>query len=157
MKHLFYSLLCSLLLFSCKKDACETVVCYNNATCQDGSCICSPGYEGSDCSTEIRTKFFGTYVGVTTNMDNGVTQNEQVVLKTYSGKASRLTWENKDLYLEVSKNNELTMPIQYVSQGSGFSFQSTEPGTLNGEVITLHWKYTSPGGTYLFSFSGTRQ
>ena len=42
---------------SCKKDPCKDVVCNNGGTCTDGTCACTSGYEGTDCSTEMRTKF----------------------------------------------------------------------------------------------------
>ena len=42
---------------SCKKDPCKDVVCNNGGTCVDGNCSCTTGYEGADCSTEMRTKF----------------------------------------------------------------------------------------------------
>ena len=39
-------------------DECEILPCQNNATCQnlinDYSCICWPGYEGKNCSTDIQ-------------------------------------------------------------------------------------------------------
>lgn len=33
----------------CNSDPCETVVCQNGGTCDDGSCVCPQGFSGSSC------------------------------------------------------------------------------------------------------------
>jgi len=47
------------------QDLCYNVQCPTNAECdpEDGECYCNPGYEGSDCSEEIRSKYFASYSG----------------------------------------------------------------------------------------------
>ena len=70
MKH--YTLICTLctMLFfvGCKKndttsDKCKGTTCLNGGTCTDGSCVCSAGFEGTDCGILSRTKFIGSYSG----------------------------------------------------------------------------------------------
>jgi hypothetical protein len=54
--------LSTMLFFSaCTTDPCKDVVCENDGTCNDGTCDCTAGYEGDDCSTEMRAKFVGTF------------------------------------------------------------------------------------------------
>ncbi len=54
--------LSTMLFFSsCTPDPCKDVTCLNNGTCNDGNCACVTGYEGTDCGTEMRAKFTGTY------------------------------------------------------------------------------------------------
>jgi hypothetical protein len=48
---------------SCKKDACNNVVCLNQGTCDGGNCTCPVGYEGLRCDTLSRNKFVFTYNG----------------------------------------------------------------------------------------------
>ncbi|HRI28394.1 MAG TPA: hypothetical protein PK715_10100 [Chitinophagales bacterium] len=51
---------------SCEvQDLCYNVQCPTNAECDptDGECYCNPGYEGSDCNTQIRSKYFASYNG----------------------------------------------------------------------------------------------
>ena len=49
------------LFFSSCKDECKDVTCNNGGVCVEGACDCASGYEGTDCSTEIRAKFKGTW------------------------------------------------------------------------------------------------
>ncbi|MBK7855786.1 MAG: calcium-binding EGF-like domain-containing protein [Bacteroidetes bacterium] len=48
---------------ACKKDddPCEDVTCQNGGTCDEGTCICAAGYEGTNCETAMRTKFIASY------------------------------------------------------------------------------------------------
>jgi hypothetical protein len=48
----------SVLLNSCKKDPvvqdpCINITCRNGGTCANGSCNCTTGYSGSDCSKQV--------------------------------------------------------------------------------------------------------
>jgi hypothetical protein len=51
------------LLNSCKQDLCKDVVCLHGGVCDPltGGCDCVAGYEGTDCGTEMREKFVGSY------------------------------------------------------------------------------------------------
>lgn len=42
---------------SCTQDKCKAVTCAYGGVCNDGNCICMPGYEGSTCETISRKKF----------------------------------------------------------------------------------------------------
>ena len=50
-----------LLLFNSCSDKCKEIICYNGGFCLDGTCGCTTGFEGNDCSLEVREKFLGTY------------------------------------------------------------------------------------------------
>ena len=49
------------LFTSCEDDPCSDVICENGGTCVEGTCNCTDGYEGADCSTLSADKFVGTY------------------------------------------------------------------------------------------------
>lgn len=56
------------LISGCKKNednSCNGVVCQNGAECVNNACQCPEGYEDTDCGTESRTKFFGSFNTVT--------------------------------------------------------------------------------------------
>ena len=55
-----------LALASCTTDPCADITCYNDGVCDDGTCICTDWYDGTDCSTEERAKYYGDYIGTAT-------------------------------------------------------------------------------------------
>jgi hypothetical protein len=66
MKTKFFQILgvvaVSVLSFnSCTTDACKDVVCQNAGVCEDGTCVCAVGYEGTNCQTLVRAKYLGSY------------------------------------------------------------------------------------------------
>lgn len=44
-----------------KEDPCLAIECLNGGVCEDGSCNCEAGYEGTLCTTLSRDKLLGTY------------------------------------------------------------------------------------------------
>lgn len=52
-------------IFSCTKPSCPGTICYNGGVKEGGgtkcNCICPYGYAGSNCDTEARQAFIGTY------------------------------------------------------------------------------------------------
>jgi hypothetical protein len=50
-----------LLLTACSSDKCKDVNCQNGGTCDNGTCNCSNGYEGTDCSVRTIQKFIGSW------------------------------------------------------------------------------------------------
>jgi len=78
----FLLTLTSLLLIvnSCK-NSCEDVECKNGGTCFDGTCNCPTGYSGSDCGTETRANFIGTY-NVSESCPNLTTYTVNIAIDT---------------------------------------------------------------------------
>lgn len=58
----FVILCCCVVLTasSCKRDKCKKVTC-DNGQCVEGVCVCPSGYEGSNCSDPVNTKFAGSF------------------------------------------------------------------------------------------------
>lgn len=51
----------SVLYTSCQPDKCKAIACAYGGVCNEGSCKCLPGYEGSNCETITRKKFIGLW------------------------------------------------------------------------------------------------
>lgn len=52
----------SVALFqSCELDPCKDVTCLNDGVCLDGTCDCTTGYSGTDCSTHCSDNIIGTW------------------------------------------------------------------------------------------------
>lgn len=64
----------AVMLFAGCEDACKDVSCLNGATCLEGICQCTTGYEGTDCGEAYNSKFVGTY-NLSTNVCDTVTLN----------------------------------------------------------------------------------
>jgi len=79
-KLLLFSLL--LFLISACSDPCDDVICQNGAVCDEGTCLCEEGYEGTLCESELRTKYLGTYSGFTTCVDPTGEEEPQVIPTT---------------------------------------------------------------------------
>lgn len=76
---LFY-IVCSLVIFgfwSCGTDACESIDCGPNGSCDDGICICVDGYTGPNCSINVRIREDSLALVALYNSTNGSAWTEQ--------------------------------------------------------------------------------
>lgn len=113
---------------------------------------CEAGYEGKDCKTEIRSKFYGDYKGLL-NKDN---QNTQVVFDV-SAKSDNvekiqvgifeatLQGKNGDFYLE-------TQSYFY----NGLDYTAYGNGAFDGKTLTLLYYIERNGTTSVGYFTGIR-
>jgi hypothetical protein len=76
-----------IVVSSCKKDPCDDISCLNGGTCNDGTCACAEGYEGTTCGTEERAKFLSTY-SVTETCPSGNLSYSSVVSTSSVGVSS---------------------------------------------------------------------
>jgi len=58
---LILSAFISIVYMSCNSDKCKTIVCAYGGVCNQGSCICPLGYEGTNCETISNYKFLGNW------------------------------------------------------------------------------------------------
>jgi hypothetical protein len=128
---------------SCKKeeDPCDNVTCLNGGTCNDGTCACAAGYEGSTCGTEQRSKFLASYnVSESCNVSGNfnyimtistsATGVSSVVLNNFFGVGASVTGN-------VS-GTSITIPSQIVNVNSiGTTFSGS--GQVNGNILTLSY------------------
>jgi len=90
-----------LLVTSCNRDQCKTVVCAYNGVCNGGACICQSGYEGSNCETITRNKYLGDW----SVFEKGSTSNAAQYF------VSIVATDNVSQVAIVNFNNYFTVPI----------------------------------------------
>lgn len=144
---------------SCEQDPCKDVICVNG-TCVSGICDCDAGYEGSDCGTESRAQFIGTYSvsgtvacevtpdGTITNAVLSITNSASDVTKIVINFAGQLT------IIGTVTGSSVTIESQTVG-----SFTYTGNGTVSGNNITMTLNEFDPSipETCIYNFSGPKQ
>ena len=147
MKKLFYLAMSILLcLTMCKKD--------DENPSSSGGNECPSGYEGNNCDIEIRTKFFGTYVGVLTY--EGTTSDDvSLELSKFVGDVEKIYWD-QTFYLVVSGSTTFNIPEQEEDIG-GDLVKISGNGSLNGNILTILFTFSMSGTSVDFEFKGTKQ
>lgn len=124
---------------ACNKDECKDVVCQNGGTCVSGNCSCTVGYEGTNCETQVRTKYYHTYRGTGSDNMGGTYTNSG--LRFY-----KVGDDAKTFGLEVIDNNNaiivaLTVTLQSnttynIVQKTDGKYTYTGTGTINENTAT---------------------
>ncbi|MEO8066468.1 MAG: calcium-binding EGF-like domain-containing protein [Flavobacteriales bacterium] len=144
----------ALSITGCKKDdPCDSVTCYNGGTCSDGTCSCGTGYQGTDCGTEWRSKFLGSYVGNMACSTGNFTINLSVN-NSANGVTSITMNDGTDTWVAVlSSTNNFSIATQAISGGTSVSGS----GQLAGNILTLNLILSNSGNTVNCTYSGTKQ
>lgn len=135
-------LIMQVLMFQSCADKCKKIICYNGAFCLDGLCGCTTGFEGDDCSIEVREKFIGTYNVV----DNcSITGNAMytVNISEVDTSVSRVAIANF--------NNDFANPVSAIITGNYIEIPVQSPD-LDGRSVsgiglfsggsTITWNYS---------------
>jgi hypothetical protein len=146
---LFLALSTITLLSSCKKDdPCDDVVCLNGGTCNDGSCACATGFEGTTCGTEVRAKFVGVYNGNFSCPGNNSTVN-MTISNSAQGITSVVFSDGFDTWVGTVSSSSVNIATQTITGGTTIS----GTGQLAGNILTLNLNLSGTTCTY----SGTKQ
>jgi hypothetical protein len=145
---------------ACSSDPCKDVNCGANGNCVDGTCVCDNGYEGTDCSTEVRTKFVGTYsVSGTITCPvsgNGTINNSVLTISNSSSDITKIVidFAGQLTITATTEGTSLTIESQSVN---GFTY--TGNGSISGNNITMTLNEFDPGynETCIYNFSGPKQ
>ncbi|MBA3898947.1 MAG: hypothetical protein H0X62_01865 [Bacteroidetes bacterium] len=138
---------------SCR-DACKDVEC-NNGTCDEGTCICEGGYEGTNCDVAVRSKFLGTYA-FTENCNSGADQYSVTVNADGSDiqKIRIVNIYGAGLTTEATvSGTSLTIASQ--SFGSTNSTISGS-GSVSGNNLTITYTVTATAGSDSCTGTGTK-
>ncbi len=134
---------CVLILPGCENDPCQDVSCGDNASCDEGICICFDGYEGDLCDQQWRDKYLGSY-----NVDESCIDAEfptdPPTTDSYSNTIDVSSVEDApDIFIITNFGNS-GLSVTCRALGSG-NFEVVEGTELFGEPVT-------GSGTYLDGF-----
>lgn len=159
MKFLNIFFASALLLTSCAKDPCRDVVCLNDGTCLDGTCLCQDWYEGANCGTEERAKYYGNYTGTFNVTYDGQTVVSDVLSMNISDGASinrlQLSGFNTEAKLITSGLSNFDMiPFTIVSGGETQLY--TGYGSFNGNQMNMYGQVEVSGVTMNWTYVATK-
>ena len=150
---------CVLALGSCTTDPCVDTTCYNDGVCDDGTCMCTDWYEGMDCSTEERSKYYGSYAGVMNfydpNGDLTSSNNDPLVLSAGST-INEIDAEGLPFVLNASGMEDFTIPITQDNDPDLGSIFFQGSGSFSGNLLACNGSIDVQGQTFTFSFNGTK-
>ena len=169
------STLCISLLNSCKKDSsstnnnnitpvkyCDTAHC-GNGHCDsvNKSCICDPGYEGNNCMTESRSKFYGTYIGILSI--NGSPAADTITITGANTNVQSFIMSNIQQHgtsVSAALNTGSTTDFNISTQPFFGLTQITGSGSLGSDGRSLNIFYNANNGSSQptsCTFTGTKQ
>jgi len=160
MKTIKILMLSSILaLASCTSDPCVDVTCYNDGVCDDGTCMCTDWYEGMDCSTEERAKYYGSYTGALNFYDpSGASAgSNQITMPVAVGSTiNELDGDGLPFVLNTSGTSDFAIPITQVNDPDLGSTFWQGSGSFSGNLLSFNGSFDVQGDTYTFSFTGTK-
>jgi hypothetical protein len=158
---------------SCKHapDACATEYCLNGASCSNGRCSCPlhfvgehcdscmTGYEGSDCITQVRSKFIYYNYIVTESKDGSApyTYASQILVTNAAIDQVALLKVDSSFFLNTvaatCRGNYITIPKQCPDIYSTYFIEGT--GSISGGVINFQYMITDSISHQIRSFVST--
>jgi hypothetical protein len=141
-------------------DPCQSLTCLNGGSCIDGSCLCADYFEGANCETEEREKYFGTYSGNTTYSDSQGNSNSYADSKEISSSLEGLAFLNLDgIYasIDTSGSSNFSIPRQgNLNPGATDSSFFSGSGSFNQNTANWTVSVESNGSTVTMSFTGSK-
>jgi len=143
---------------SCKKDLCKDVTCLNGGVCEDGTCSCATGYEGSDCSVESRTKFLNannadaSYSATENGSSSGGSNYDLTIKQSSSDVTKVLIYKLWDTFTNNTSatisGNKITFSRQS-PDNDGYYVEGS--GTISGTTISVDYTVTKEAGGSVIS------
>ena len=120
---------------------------------------CADWYEGADCSTEERAKYYGSYTGVMNfydpNGDLALSSNDPLVLSADST-INEINGDGLPFVLNASSMEDFTIPITQDNDPDLGSIFYQGSGSFSGNLLSVNGSMDVQGDTYTFSFTGTK-
>ncbi len=141
-------------------DPCQELTCLNGGVCLDGLCLCDDYYEGQNCETEERAKYFGTYAGNTTYSDSQGNTSTYADTKEISSSVQGISFlDLNGIYasLDSSGASEFSIPAQgNLNPGSTDSSFFSGSGSFSNNSASWIVTVESSGSTVTMSFTGSK-
>ena len=150
---------CALILSSCTSDPCEDVTCFNDGVCDDGTCLCAEWYEGIDCGTEERAKYYGDYLGslIFYYPDGSVSNSLQRSLAISEGRAiNEVLFNELPFVFNTSGTSDFIIPVTELEEaGTIVTYEGY--GSFVGKLLVMNATLQEQGGQpFSFTFSGLK-
>ena len=160
MKTIKILMLSSILaLASCTTDPCVDVTCYNDGVCDDGTCMCTDWYEGDDCSTEERAKYYGNYTGALNLYDpsGALASSSPSTLPVAVGSViNELDSDGLPFVLNASGMGNFTIPITQMNDPDLGSTFWQGSGSFSGNILSFNGTIDIQGQAFSFTFTGNK-
>ena len=146
LTHVLGAALIGLASFTSCTDPCKDVTCQNGGTCVEGDCECADGYTGTNCETEERAQFIGTY-SVSESCTSGNYTYNVTVSNSSTGATAIIIGNFGDYSTNVNATvdgDNITIPNQ-TNQVGGFPLTFSGTGQISGTILTI--SYTVSDGT----------
>lgn len=151
---------CILALASCTTDPCVEVTCYNDGVCDDGTCICADWFEGADCSTEERAKYYDDYIGTATyfNTDGDAIDSftDTIPVIANGTTIDGLVADGIPLVLTVSGIGNFGIPPTPTTDPNGTSLSVSGNGSFDGNLLTIDATMLFVQDTLTYTFTGSK-
>ena len=116
---------------SCEQDSCKVLNCQNGGVCDNGTCKCPEGYEGTECDQTLANRYTGTYEGT-------VRCNYNSMLFPITPDSVRIDLVNQPniLKLEIKAGNTSLQNFQgKIINGNQITFEPLISKDANGNIL----------------------
>lgn len=140
---------------SCKKDACENVICLNLGACDGGKCVCPIGFEGARCEILSRDKFIKTYNGRDTcTSDTAFYLTYPIYFRAQTGDPREMVMKN--ILNDMADSAYCTMQgtDTFTFQGSNNSLTYFGTGKMRNDSLWLNYSVERDTSAYSCRFFG---
>lgn len=144
----------SLGLASCDTDACKDVDCGMYGECVEGDCVCDAGFEGTNCETESRADFLGSYLA--NESECGLVDYNATIAASGQG-ADKIAitgfggfqCNGSDIVVIATVSGDDVTVESNQSYCGGDLVINSGTGSINGSgtVVTITYNYTDLVGT----------
>lgn len=156
------SLAIGMFIMNACTDPCKDVTCQNGGVCDEGDCICATGYEGTDCGTEMRTKFLGNYsildgcypgTPYTSTISTSADAVNKVAISNILGNTLNGTAK------ATISGTSITIPNQTVTDSDNeiWTVEGMSTGTLSSNTFSISIKFIFGTSTETCLYTFTKQ